>query len=363
MKRASFLVLATFFLLVVIGAALAALPPGGTFLDDDGNIHEGSIEAIAAAGITKGCNPPVNDLYCPSDPVNRGQMAAFLTRALGLTDRLDNPFTDDDGSTFEADIEAMAAAGITRGCNPPTNDKFCPDAYVTRGQMAAFLVRAFAYKDMGTGDLFTDDDGSVFESDIDRLATAGVTRGCNPPVNDQFCPNSPVRRDQMASFLARALELDPITPPPPTSSTTTTTTAPGDDHPQSGDGWAFLGCANATGTCTYSQTTSIPKIQLEYPPLPPDYKNCLRWGLYGCEGGWLYMSQWNLTWTSPAGSLVSSSCTPYYESGSSLKDGYFCSVPIAGKPLGEYRGELCYQPYGSSTCTETLLTVYFNVTD
>ena len=54
----------------------------------------------------------------------------------------DGTFVDDDGSTFEADIEWMATAGITRGCNPPANTEFCPDDFVTRGQMAAFLHRA-----------------------------------------------------------------------------------------------------------------------------------------------------------------------------------------------------------------------------
>ena len=38
--------------------AAAPLPAGGSFRDDDGNVHEGSIETIAAAGITRGCNPP-----------------------------------------------------------------------------------------------------------------------------------------------------------------------------------------------------------------------------------------------------------------------------------------------------------------
>ena len=71
--------------------------------------------------------------------------------------------------------------------------------------MAAFLVRALGYTDDGGGNLFTDDDTSVFEGDIDRLGTAGVTKGCNPPVNDQFCPNSNVTRGQMAAFLHRAL--------------------------------------------------------------------------------------------------------------------------------------------------------------
>jgi hypothetical protein len=50
-------------------------------------------------------------------------------------------FTDDDDSIFEADIEWMAANGITLGCNPPTNDHYCPDDVVTRGQMAAFMHR------------------------------------------------------------------------------------------------------------------------------------------------------------------------------------------------------------------------------
>jgi hypothetical protein len=73
--------------------------------------------------------------------------------------------------------------------------------------MAAFLVRALGYSDEGGGDLFIDDDDSIFERAIDRLGTAGVTQGCNPPDNDQFCPNNPVTRGQMAAFLARALGL------------------------------------------------------------------------------------------------------------------------------------------------------------
>jgi hypothetical protein len=75
--------------------------------------------------------------------------------------------------------------------------------------MAAFLVRALGLTDNGGGDLFGDDDGSIFEENIDRLATAGITRGCNPPTNDQFCPNDYVTRGQMAAFLKRASSLLP----------------------------------------------------------------------------------------------------------------------------------------------------------
>ncbi len=178
----------------------------GTFVDDDGSVFEPDIEKIADAGITKGCNPPVNDMFCPDDTVTRGQMAAFLVRALDLTASGSTDFVDDNGSVFEANIEALAAAGITRGCNPPVNDKYCPTANVTREQMAAFLVRALGLT-ANTSPGFVDDDNSVFEVDIEKLATAGITKGCNPPVNDRFCPTNPVTRGQMAAFLSRALGL------------------------------------------------------------------------------------------------------------------------------------------------------------
>jgi hypothetical protein len=201
--------------LTSVVAAVGDMPPGGTFTDDNGNVHEGYIEAIAAEGITIGCNPPINDEYCPKDFVTRGQMAAFLARALGLSDDGGvDWFGDDNGTVFEADINKLAQAAITLGCNPPDNDLFCPYDRVTRGQMAAFLVRAHGYTDPGPSDFFTDDNGSVFEADINKLAEAGITKGCNPPANDQYCPYSYVLRDEMASFLGRAEGLEPMVPPP-----------------------------------------------------------------------------------------------------------------------------------------------------
>jgi hypothetical protein len=68
-------------------------------------------------------------------------MASFLVRALGLPPLvLPDHFIDDDSSTHEADIDSLYEGGITGGCSA---DRFCPTASVTRGQMAAFLFRAF----------------------------------------------------------------------------------------------------------------------------------------------------------------------------------------------------------------------------
>lgn len=46
-----------------------------------------------------------------------------------------------DDHLFHDDIEWMAETGVTKGCNPPDNDKYCPSDDVTRGQMAAFIHR------------------------------------------------------------------------------------------------------------------------------------------------------------------------------------------------------------------------------
>jgi hypothetical protein len=202
---------------LLVGAAGAAgaaeLPPGGSFVDDDLSVHQASIEAIAAAGITAGCNPPADDRYCPTQAVTRGQMAAFLVRALDLPAAGSAGFTDIADSVYAADIDAIAAAGITTGCNPPADDRYCPTQPVTRAEMASLLVRGLDLPAAGSAG-FTDIADSVHAADIDAIAAAGITLGCNPPDDDRYCPTQSVTRGEMASFLTRALGLEPLTPPP-----------------------------------------------------------------------------------------------------------------------------------------------------
>lgn len=121
---------------VFAGLPDAFRPP---FRDDDGSGHEDDIITLAAVGITTGCGV---ELFCPSAPVTRGQMATFLSRAMSFPASAVDFFSDDDGSPHEADINALAAAGITTGCG---SGSYCPHGAVTRAQMATFLVRAFGY--------------------------------------------------------------------------------------------------------------------------------------------------------------------------------------------------------------------------
>jgi hypothetical protein len=114
------------------------LPPSRTdfFADDDGSPHEPDINRAAAAGVTGGCGTA---RYCPNAPVNRAQMASFLVRAFELSQTNPDFFVDDRSSIHEGDINRLAASGITGGCGP---SRFCPSSPVTRAQMAAFLHRA-----------------------------------------------------------------------------------------------------------------------------------------------------------------------------------------------------------------------------
>ena len=86
----------------------------------------------------------VSALLVPAALVRaRGEMAAFVRRARGLPVAPETFVDVSPSDTFVRDLGAIQAAGITRGCNPPAYDRFCPDEPVTRQQMAVFVVRAW----------------------------------------------------------------------------------------------------------------------------------------------------------------------------------------------------------------------------
>jgi hypothetical protein len=192
------------------------------FVDIGESVHKANIELIAAAGVTRGCNPPVNDRFCPDRPVTRAEMATFLVRVLGLQRPLtEGSFIDTGGSPHATNIEAIALAGITTGCNPPANDRFCPDRPVSRAEIATFLVRALDLVRVKGRGSFVDTLASPHATNIATIAAYGITIGCNPPTNDRFCPDRHVTRAEMATFLVRAI---PELKHP--SATTTTSTTP-----------------------------------------------------------------------------------------------------------------------------------------
>jgi Leucine-rich repeat (LRR) protein len=114
------------------------------------------------------------------------------------------PTFDDVPTSFWAwgYVERLYNAGITGGCS--TNPvKYCPENQVTRGQMAVFLLKGMYGQDYvaptATGTVFNDVPVThMFARWIEQLAAEGITGGCG---NGNYCPNSPVNREQMAVFL------------------------------------------------------------------------------------------------------------------------------------------------------------------
>ena len=170
---------------------------------DDTNVHKPAIEALASQGVfvDTECG---DELFCPDLPMTRWAMAVWILRILA-----DEPgtvvgvsrFADiDPGHWWIRYVERLADRKITIGCKLEPF-RYCPDRPVTRAQMASFLVRAL---DLGPAPSagFTDTDRTVHAANIDALFAAGITIGCTTePL--RYCPYEPVTRAQMATFLYR----------------------------------------------------------------------------------------------------------------------------------------------------------------
>jgi hypothetical protein len=108
------LTLSILMLAVALLAPVAVL--GAERFTDVGADHVfvDDVEAIADAGVTKGCNPPENTQFCPEGVVNRGQMAAFMNR-LGALDGSNPPVVDArtvQGLGLYADIVTVDVANV-----------------------------------------------------------------------------------------------------------------------------------------------------------------------------------------------------------------------------------------------------------
>lgn len=134
----------------------AAIPTGQSGFTDIANTapHTRNIECLKGSGVTSGTTATT---YSPTANVSRGQMATFIANMIDRANTLDAPggttipdlpagnaapdaFADDEGDTHETNINRLAVAGVTSGCG---GTNYCPKVNVTRGQMAAFLHRAF----------------------------------------------------------------------------------------------------------------------------------------------------------------------------------------------------------------------------
>jgi hypothetical protein len=170
------------------------------------NPHKLAIDCVKWWGVAQG---RTKDQYAPTANVTRAQMATFIANALSevgadLPQPTRDYFSDDDGlGVHEDNINLLAESGIINGRSPGVYAPFDP---VGRGAMTKFLVNS--YETSGdilptSKDYFSDDNGTQFERYINAAASVGIASGNG----GQYRPVDAVRRDQMASFVARWLDL------------------------------------------------------------------------------------------------------------------------------------------------------------
>ena len=124
-----------------------------------------------------------------------------------VTDFLDVPPTQQ----FYAYVTTLVANGITVGVG---GGNYGVDQSTLRQQMAVFLLRAkhgLCYVPPTCTGIFPDVPcPSTFADWIEALANEGITGGCG---GGNYCPTSPVRRDQMAVFLLKSEHGSSYVPP------------------------------------------------------------------------------------------------------------------------------------------------------
>lgn len=175
--------------------------------DIQGNTHALAIDCMVWWEIAQGTS---QTKYGPFLETSRAQMASFIARLIEksggrLNENPPDAFTDDNGfAPHEKNINKLADAGIIDGKG---GGRYDPRGTVSRAQMAKFLVGAYEFRSpnalTNSRDYFGDDGSSVHHDDINKSAEAGFTDGRN----GGYDPAGFVLRDQMASFLARALDL------------------------------------------------------------------------------------------------------------------------------------------------------------
>jgi hypothetical protein len=159
------------------------------------------VEQLATAGITSGCAAGPPQQYCPENVVTRGQMAVFIETFLG------NPANNCAGRFGDVPASNPFCGFIERLADDGITggcggNNFCPDDPVTRGQMAVLVEAALGHTANTCTNQFNDVDlQNPFCGFIERLAADGISSGCG---GGNFCPNDPVTRAQMAVFLATA---------------------------------------------------------------------------------------------------------------------------------------------------------------
>lgn len=161
--------------------------------------YDESVSYFYNEGIIKGKS---NTEFGTYDSLKRGDAAVILSGALGLdTKNAPDAGFKDVNNRIKAHVNALVKKGVIKGFN---DTEFSPDTHLTRGQMAAILVRAFDLGKYAKETPFTDL-SPTFKGDIEALYGANITGGITAT---KYGTNELIKRGDFTVLLYKTMNLE-----------------------------------------------------------------------------------------------------------------------------------------------------------
>ncbi len=184
---------------MLLGLSVPAMAVQGGYADTKGHWAEAAINRWSGYGIVEGYENSFN----PDGSVTRAQMAAIISRALGLENIAENPFSDiSESQWYSPYILKCYAAGIMLGDNGRAN----PDSNITREEAMTMLCRALSIEPAeSVGIASFKDTGLISEWALPYVA-ALISRGIvNGVTSDTVEPAGDMSRSAVVTVLDRAI--------------------------------------------------------------------------------------------------------------------------------------------------------------
>ena len=170
------------------------------------SVQRRAVRVFADDGILNGTSCSIRDC---SGTIERWEVALWIVRLLDSEPTNHRAFADvDSEEPYAGYVQTMFDLGATVGCMVDPL-RYCPNQETRRGQMAAFVTRAYDLDDAIPPHGFSDVPRiHIFRDNISALKNAGVLTSDCAKGEGLFCPDDPIMAAEAVEWLYRASRLD-----------------------------------------------------------------------------------------------------------------------------------------------------------
>ncbi|MET3726969.1 hypothetical protein ABID52_000550 [Fictibacillus halophilus] len=192
--------MATGLTAAVVASAVAPVASAATFTDvPAGAWYKQAVDYVSGKGYMTGTSATT---FAPTKDITRAEAATLFANKLDLykTGQVAGYADVKSGAWYHNAVAAVKEGNIMGSTG---DNMFSPERLITRGEVAALIVRAYGLKGTGASHPFTDVDNSIFKNDISTLVEWKIADGKSAT---KFAPTDLVTRAEMAAFIQKADE-------------------------------------------------------------------------------------------------------------------------------------------------------------